>query len=101
MVFITAAGGGTGPARTGGRRGGEGDRGAHRCDRDAAVLLRGTYPERQADGGTKELRSLVDTIIVIPNEKLLLIAGKEMRFVEAFRKVDDVLFQAVRGIPSW
>jgi cell division protein FtsZ len=40
----------------------------------------------------------VDTLIVIPNEKLLLIAGKEMRFVEAFRKVDEVLYQAVRGI---
>ena len=58
----------------------------------------GATRKRQAEGGTKELRGLVDTIIVIPNEKLLLIAGKEMRFVEAFRKVDDVLFQAVRGI---
>jgi len=58
----------------------------------------GQTRKAQADGGTKELRSIVDTIIVIPNEKLLLIAGKEMRFVEAFRKVDDVLFQAVRGI---
>ncbi|MBP2683578.1 MAG: cell division protein [Deltaproteobacteria bacterium] len=45
-----------------------------------------------------DLKNLVDTIIVIPNEKLLLIAGKEMKFVEAFRKVDDVLFHAVRGI---
>jgi len=58
----------------------------------------GLTRKRQADGGTKELRGLVDTIIIIPNEKLLLIAGKDMRFVEAFRKVDDVLFQAVRGI---
>src|SRR4030065_711329 len=53
---------------------------------------------RQAEIGLKELRSIVDTLIVIPNEKLLLIAGKEMRFVEAFRKVDEVLYQAVRGI---
>jgi cell division protein FtsZ len=58
----------------------------------------GLTRKRQADTGTKELRGLVDTIIVIPNEKLLLIAGKDMRFVEAFRKADDVLFQAVRGI---
>ena len=58
----------------------------------------GQTRKRQADMGFKELRTLVDTIIVIPNEKLLLIAGKDMRFVEAFRKVDDVLFQAVRGI---
>lgn len=58
----------------------------------------GAARRRQADLGVKDLRTLVDTIIVIPNEKLLLIAGKEMRFVEAFRKVDEVLFQAVRGI---
>ncbi|GAB4227929.1 MAG: cell division protein FtsZ [Deltaproteobacteria bacterium] len=58
----------------------------------------GLSRKRQAETGAKELRGLVDTIIVIPNEKLLLIAGKDMRFVEAFRKVDDVLFQAVRGI---
>jgi cell division protein FtsZ len=58
----------------------------------------GQTRKRQADAGFKELRTLVDTIIVIPNEKLLLIAGKDMKFVEAFRKVDDVLFQAVRGI---
>lgn len=58
----------------------------------------GQTRKRQAEMGTKELRGLVDTIIVIPNEKLLLIAGKDMRFVEAFRKADDVLFQAVRGI---
>src|SRR3990170_2134971 len=60
--------------------------------------LEGGTRRRQAEIGLKELRSIVDTRIVIPNEKLLLIAGKEMRFVEAFRKVDDVLFQAVRGI---
>ena len=58
----------------------------------------GATRRRQAEIGVKDLRSLVDTIIVIPNEKLLLIAGKEMRFVEAFRKVDEVLFQAVRSI---
>src|SRR4030067_510035 len=58
----------------------------------------GATRRRQAEIGLKELRSIVDTLIVIPNEKLLLIAGKEMRFVEAFRKVDEVLYQAVRGI---
>jgi len=58
----------------------------------------GATRRRQAEIGVKDMRSLVDTIIVIPNEKLLLIAGKEMRFVEAFRKADEVLFQAVRGI---
>jgi cell division protein FtsZ len=58
----------------------------------------GATRRKQSEMGLKELRSIVDTLIVIPNEKLLLIAGKEMRFVEAFRKVDEVLYQAVRGI---
>lgn len=58
----------------------------------------GATRRRQAETGLKELRGIVDTLIVVPNEKLLLIAGKEMRFVEAFRKVDEVLYQAVRGI---
>jgi len=58
----------------------------------------GATRRRQAESGLKELRSIVDTLIVIPNEKLLMIAGKEMRFTDAFRKVDEVLYQAVRGI---
>ena len=100
MVFITAGlGGGTGT--------GAGPVVAEVAKEVGALTVavvtrpfsfEGQTRKRQADGGTKELRGLVDTIIVIPNEKLLLIAGKEMRFVDAFRKVDDVLFQAVRGI---
>ena len=100
MVFITAGlGGGTGT--------GAGPVVAEVAKEVGALTVavvtrpfsfEGLTRKRQADGGTKELRGLVDTIIVIPNEKLLLIAGKEMRFVDAFRKVDDVLFQAVRGI---
>ncbi|MCL1925918.1 MAG: cell division protein FtsZ [Syntrophorhabdaceae bacterium] len=61
-------------------------------------VFEGQTRKRQADIGFKELRSIVDTIIVVPNEKLLLIAGKEMRFVDAFKKADEVLFQGVRGI---
>ena len=61
-------------------------------------VFEGQTRKRQADLGFKELRSIVDTIIVVPNEKLLLIAGKEMRFVDAFKKADEVLFQGVRGI---
>jgi cell division protein FtsZ len=100
MVFITAGlGGGTGT--------GAGPVVAEVAKEVGALTVavvtrpfsfEGLTRKRQADAGTKELRGLVDTIIVIPNEKLLLIAGKDMRFVEAFRKVDDVLFQAVRGI---
>jgi cell division protein FtsZ len=100
MVFITAGlGGGTGT--------GAGPVVAEVAKEIGALTVgvvtrpftfEGQTRKRQADMGSKDLRSLVDTIIVIPNEKLLLIAGKEMRFVDAFRKVDDVLFQAVRGI---
>ncbi|MBP2673464.1 MAG: cell division protein, partial [Deltaproteobacteria bacterium] len=100
MVFITAGlGGGTGT--------GAGPVVAEVAKEVGALTVgvvtrpftfEGQTRKRQADMGSKDLRSLVDTIIVIPNEKLLLIAGKEMRFVDAFRKVDDVLFQAVRGI---
>jgi len=61
-------------------------------------VFEGQTRKRQSDMGFKELRSIVDTIIVVPNEKLLLIAGKEMRFVDAFKKADEVLFHGVRGI---
>ena len=40
----------------------------------------------------------VDTLITIPNEKLMSLADADMTFVEAFRKADEVLFQAVKGI---
>jgi cell division protein FtsZ len=40
----------------------------------------------------------VDTLITIPNEKLMSLGDDELTFVEAFRKADEVLYQAVRGI---
>jgi cell division protein FtsZ len=61
-------------------------------------MFEGSPRRRQADTGLKELRAIVDTIIVIPNEKLPMVAGKDMKFSDALKKVDDVLFQAVRGI---
>jgi cell division protein FtsZ len=48
--------------------------------------------------GLEELRQSVDTIITIPNEKLLTVADDDMSMLEAFRRADDVLLQAVRGI---
>jgi len=48
--------------------------------------------------GLEELRQSVDTIITIPNEKLLSVADDDMSMLEAFRRADDVLLQAVRGI---
>lgn len=52
----------------------------------------------QADSGVEELRQCVDTLIVIPNEKLLQVVEKQTSFVEAFRMSDDVLKQGVQGI---
>ncbi len=61
-------------------------------------LFEGKRRQRQAEDGLKELRRCVDTLITIPNQRLLNIAGKDMSLLEAFRKADEVLLQAVRGI---
>src|SRR3954465_10732546 len=53
---------------------------------------------KNALAGLEELRQSVDTIITIPNEKLLSVADDDMSMLEAFRRADDVLLQAVRGI---
>ncbi len=53
---------------------------------------------RQAEAGIAELRKHVDTLITIPNQKLIGAVGKNTTMLEAFRKADDVLLQAVRGI---
>jgi len=52
----------------------------------------------QANEGIDELREAVDTLITIPNDRLLSIAGANATVLEAFGMVDDVLGQAVRGI---
>ncbi|MBF0421641.1 MAG: cell division protein FtsZ [Magnetococcales bacterium] len=53
---------------------------------------------RFAEEGLAELRRHVDTVITIPNQKLLAVVGKNTTILDAFRKADDVLQQAVRGI---
>jgi cell division protein FtsZ len=53
---------------------------------------------RNASDGIEELATSVDTIITIPNEKLLDLAEDDMAMLDAFRRADDVLLQAVRGI---
>jgi len=53
---------------------------------------------RQAEEGIAELRQYVDTLITIPNQKLIGAVGKNTPLMEAFRKADEVLLQAVRGI---
>lgn len=61
-------------------------------------LFEGKKRQRQADEGLKELRKCVDTLITIPNQRLLNIAGRDMSLLETFRKADEVLLQAVKGI---
>lgn len=52
----------------------------------------------QADDGINKLREKVDTLIIIPNDRLLQVVEKRTSIVEAFRVADDVLRQGVQGI---
>ena len=52
----------------------------------------------QADNGIEELKQCVDTLIIIPNEKLLQVVEKQTSVMEAFKMADDVLRQGVQGI---
>lgn len=54
----------------------------------------------QADRGIQELRETVDTLITIPNEKLLGIVERDVTLVNAFKQADQVLYQAVKGISN-
>jgi len=53
---------------------------------------------RQAVEGIAELQAAVDTLITIPNERLLQVAGQATTMLDAFRRVDEVLLNAVQGI---
>ncbi len=53
---------------------------------------------QQADSGMAELKSVVDTLITIPNQRLLAVVDRGTPLVEAFRVADSVLLQAVQGI---
>ena len=100
MVFVTAGmGGGTG---TGGAPV------VARVARELGALTVGVVTKpfhfegkkrgRQAEDGMRELKANVDTLIAIPNQRLLAVAGRNMSILETFKKADDVLLQAVRGI---
>lgn len=52
----------------------------------------------QAEAGIEELRQCVDTLIVIPNEKLLQVVEKQTSIMDAFKMSDDVLRQSVQGV---
>jgi cell division protein FtsZ len=61
-------------------------------------VFEGKRRQKQADQGLAELKENVDTLIVIPNQKLLTIASERTPLLETFKKADEVLLQAVKGI---
>jgi len=100
MVFITAGmGGGTG---TGGAPV------VGRIARELGALSVGVVTKpfgfegkrrmQQAEQGITELQEAVDTLIVIPNQRLLATVARQTSVLDAFRGADDILLQAVRGI---
>jgi len=100
MVFVTAGeGGGTG---TGGAPV------VARIAREMGALTIGvvtkpfTFEGRrratQAETGVEELRSEVDTLIVIPNDRLLSISDRSISMLDAFKSADQVLLSGVQGI---
>lgn len=100
MVFITAGmGGGTGSGAAPIIAGIAKETGALTV---AVVtkpfLFEGKLRARNSEDGMKELRKHVDTIIVIPNQRILGVIGKDTSVMDAFRIADDVLRQAVQGI---
>jgi cell division protein FtsZ len=100
MVFITAgAGGGTGTGAA---------PIVARIAREVGALTVGIVTKpfsfegarrgEQADSGVDDLAAEVDTLIVIPNSRLLTVLDKSTSMVDAFRVADDVLRQGVQGI---
>ncbi|MBX7118064.1 MAG: cell division protein FtsZ [Gemmatimonadaceae bacterium] len=61
-------------------------------------LFEGRKRMRQADEGIAEMAKHVDTMIVVPNERLLAVVGKGIPFGDALKKADEVLLQATGGI---
>ncbi|ABK19145.1 cell division protein FtsZ [Syntrophobacter fumaroxidans MPOB] len=100
MVFITAGlGGGTG---TGGA-----PIAAQVCKEMGALtvavvtkpfVVEGRVRQRNADDGLKSLQDVVDTLITIPNNRLLCLADRRATFLEMIKRADDVLLYAVKGI---
>ncbi len=61
-------------------------------------MFEGQQRRAIAEAGLEEISEKVDTIITIPNDRLLQIIDKKTSFLDAFREVDDVLRQGVQGI---
>lgn len=100
MVFVTAGmGGGTGTGAA---------PIVASCAKEMGILTIGVVTKpftfegkkrlTQADRGIESLKGKVDTLVVIPNDKLLQIIDRKTSIVEAFKMADDVLRQGVQGI---
>lgn len=61
-------------------------------------LFEGKQRARQAEEGMVNLRKTADTLITIPNQRLLGIGGKGMSLLETFKKADEILLHAAKGI---
>ncbi len=61
-------------------------------------LFEGKKRFRQADAGIQVLEENVDSLITIPNQRLLYMAGESLSLIDTFKKADEVLLNAVRGI---
>jgi cell division protein FtsZ len=61
-------------------------------------MFEGKKRMKQAEQGLQELKRAVDTMIVVPNERLLSVVGKGTSFKDALKKADEVLLHATQGI---
>lgn len=61
-------------------------------------IFEGKRRMQQAEEGIRDLKDKVDTLVVIPNQRLLSVAGKSTTLLETFKVADSVVTQAVRGI---
>ena len=99
MVFITAGmGGGTGTGGAPVVARSPKSWSSHSGCCDPPIHLRRKPRCNQAEIGVKNLRDTVDTLITIPNDRLLQVVEKRTSVLEAFRMADDVLRQGVQGI---
>ena len=79
-----------------------------RATRDAGALtigvvtrpftFEGSQRSRSAEAGIEQLKEHVDTLIVIPNDRLLETADKRVSLLDSFRMADDILRQGIQGI---
>src|SRR5829696_529324 len=63
-------------------------------------MFEGKKRMKQAEQGLAELKRAADTMIVVPNERLLAVVGKGTSFKDALKKADEVLLHATQGISS-